>query len=382
LSLVAIPAMAVTQVAGMVVALPLPGSLIQDAAGWSAHAGAYVLVASAALVEVAPWLAARVPPPPWWLVGVYYLVWFGLRAQRRSAKAAATIGWILTTALIVSGTASLPRHDDRKQLRLTVFDVGQGDGMLLEAPDGPTLMVDTGGMPFGGSGFDIGSRVLEPALWARGVRSVSAMLLTHGDPDHAGGAPTLLADFGIEELWEGIPVRRNATLRQIHAIAHQFHVAPRTLHAGQQQRFGDATIRVLHPEKPDWERQKVRNDDSVVIEVRYGDVALLLTGDIGADVERQILSKLSPARIRILKVAHHGSRTSSSAALLEAWRPHIAVISCGRGNRFGHPAPEVVERLAAIGARVYRTDRDGEITLSTDGRTVNAKTFVGGDIGP
>ncbi|MGH7551888.1 MAG: ComEC/Rec2 family competence protein, partial [Longimicrobiales bacterium] len=127
---------------------------------------------------------------------------------------------------------------------------------------------------------------------------------------------------------------------------------------------------------PDWERRRVRNDDSVVLEIVYRDVSLLLTGDISAEIERSIVPRLTPARTRILKVAHHGSRTSSSAALLEAWRPQIAVISCGRGNRFGHPAPEVRQRLESIGATVFRTDRDGQITIETDGHVVRTRTFV------
>ena len=105
--------------------------------------------------------------------------------------------------------------------------------------------------------------------------------------------------------------------------------------------------------------------------------ALLLTGDIGGDVEKAIAPHLTAAPIRILKVAHHGSRTSSSAALLDTWRPQIALVSAGRGNAFGHPAPDVLDRLQSIGARVYRTDRDGEITLTTDGTSVSVATFIG-----
>jgi competence protein ComEC len=121
----------------------------------------------------------------------------------------------------------------------------------------------------------------------------------------------------------------------------------------------------------------VRNDDSVVVELVYGDAALLLTGDISADVERAILPQLSPATVRVLKVAHHGSRTSSSSLLLETWRPQLALISAGRGNTFGHPAPEVLRRLAAIGATVLRTDLHGQITVETDGRTLRSTTFTG-----
>ncbi|HXH25473.1 MAG TPA: hypothetical protein VNI78_09510, partial [Vicinamibacterales bacterium] len=116
------------------------------------------------------------------------------------------------------------------------------------------------------------------------------------------------------------------------------------------------------------------NDDSVVVEVVYRDVAILLTGDVSADIERAILPQLTPAPVRVLKVAHHGSRTSSSRELLEAWRPQYALVSAGRGNTFGHPAPQVLERLEAIGATVLRTDRHGQITVETDGRQVRARS--------
>ena len=111
----------------------------------------------------------------------------------------------------------------------------------------------------------------------------------------------------------------------------------------------------------------MRNDDSVVLEVRYGDVAVLLLGDVGGGIERAIATQLTPAKHRILKVAHHGSRTSSSRELLESWRPDIAIISCGRGNSFGHPAPDVLQRLESVGATIYRTDLHGQITVETDG---------------
>jgi competence protein ComEC len=134
-------------------------------------------------------------------------------------------------------------------------------------------------------------------------------------------------------------------------------------------------VRVLHPPPPEWERRRVRNDDSVVVEIVYRDVAVLLTGDISAEVERAILPRVTRAETRILKIAHHGSRTSSSFEFLSEWRPQWALISAGRGNTFGHPAPEVLQRLEAIGARVLRTDLHGEITIETDGYKTNVRTF-------
>jgi competence protein ComEC len=105
-------------------------------------------------------------------------------------------------------------------------------------------------------------------------------------------------------------------------------------------------------------------------------VAMVLTGDAGAEVERAIVPQLTPARTRILKVGHHGSRTSSSPVLLEAWRPQFALISAGRGNTFGHPTPEVIERLESIGAEIYRTDRHGQITVESDCRSAFVRTFT------
>ena len=188
---------------------------------------------------------------------------------------------------------------------------------------------------------------------------------------------TLIDDFAPRNLWQGIPVARANSLQAVLQRAAASGVVLEQRRHGEELRLGDAHLLVLHPPAPDWERQRVRNDDSIVIEVVYRDVALLLTGDIGADVERAIVPRLTPARIRILKVAHHGSRTSTSRELLEAWRPQIALISCGRGNPFGHPAPDVIARLEAIGARIYRTDLNGEITVDTDGMHARVTTFNG-----
>ena len=128
---------------------------------------------------------------------------------------------------------------------------------------------------------------------------------------------------------------------------------------------GELRVRVLHPPSPDWERRRVRNDDSVVLEIVYRDVALLLTGDISSEIEREILPQLTHAPIRILKVAHHGSRTSSSLELLSEWRPQWALISAGRGNTFGHPAPEVLQttrcdRRQGVAYRFTGTDHGGD----------------------
>jgi competence protein ComEC len=261
-------------------------------------------------------------------------------------------------------------------MRLDAFDVGQGEAMLLQL-EGETLQIDAGGAPFGNSGFDVGARVLAPAIWARGLRGLDSLLITHGDPDHLGGAPAIVEAFAPARVWEGIAVPRHAGLRGLRARAgaRGARIEPRRV--GESFDWNGARIRVLHPPAPDWERPRVRNDDSVVLEVVYRDVALLLTGDISADIEREIAPRLTASPVRILKVAHHGSRTSSSRELLDRWRPQYALISAGRGNTFGHPAPEVLGRLESIGAAVFRTDLDGQVTFETDGTRVDVTTYVG-----
>jgi competence protein ComEC len=381
LNLVAVPAMGVVQVAALLVTVFNAVPLVAYQAGWTAHAAARALVSSADLVTALPWLATRVPPPSPWLILVYYAALLAGLAARGRVRTVSAVVFLISLVVIVSGVdlARLSRSQFEPRLRVTVFDVGQGESIVLDSGR-HALLVDTGGTPFG-AGIDIGRRVLAPALWARGIRSLDAMLVTHGDPDHLGGALAVAEDFRPERIWEGIRVPHHAPTQALLNAAAGWRIPVSPLRAGQVIRTGDVQLRVLHPPPPDWERRRVRNDDSVVIEVLYGDIAVLLTGDISADVERSIVPLLSPARTRILKVAHHGSRTSSSAALLEAWRPQIALISCGRGNRFGHPAPEVLRRLEAIGATVLRTDLEGQITIETDGRQITTHTFVSGDRG-
>jgi competence protein ComEC len=149
------------------------------------------------------------------------------------------------------------------------------------------------------------------------------------------------------------------------------------LQKGDRLHIAGVEIRVHHPPPPDWERQKVRNDDSLVIELRFGQVSMLLTGDIGREVEQELIPALDLLPIVVLKSPHHGSGTSSSKEFVEAIKPKVVVISCGRGNSYGHPLPYVLDRYRAVNAEVFRTDREGQIDLVTDGQSLLATTFNG-----
>ena len=378
-NLAAIPAMTVVQIAGMTaVALSSPAPELARAAGWIAHMAVEALIGSAALVDWFPWLTRRVAPPHVVVIVVYYAALTAALAtgsvigpRRRGAAvliAAACGVWIVAAPAISFATGEKP-------LRVTFLDVGQGDAALVQFPDGRNLSIDAGGLV--NTTFDIASRVISPAFWALGVRRLDYMSITHGDADHIGGAASLFRDFKPFEIWEGVPVPPHKLTRELRALADRAGTVWRTLQPLDRASFGDVEVVVHHPPRPDWERQRVRNDDSEVIEIRHAKVSFVFSGDIGREVETTIAATFEPAAIRILKVPHHGSATSSSQRFLDALRPDIAVISAGKGNPFGHPAPAVVERYRKSGAAIYRTDHDGAVTVETDGTTVRVKTFTG-----
>ncbi len=170
--------------------------------------------------------------------------------------------------------------------------------------------------------------------------------------------------------------RRTSPRRNCGRWRTRHAAAWRTLQPGDKVSIGDVDVIVRHPPRPDWERQRVRNNDSDVIELRYGGVSFVFTGDIGREVEREIAASFERAPIRMLKVPHHGSATSSSEMFLDALRPDVAVISAGRGNPFGHPVPSRARALSEVGAAIFRTDQDGAVTIETDGETVSLRTFT------
>ncbi|RPI54847.1 MAG: MBL fold metallo-hydrolase [Acidobacteria bacterium] len=351
--------------------------------GRVAHVAVEGLVGSAVLVDWMPWLTRRLAPPPPLAVALYYASVLTLLALTPRSPAASIVRnaarpiaavvfascafWIVAAPPGVSWARSRP-------LRVTFLDVGQGDSVIVQFPNGRTLSIDAGGAA---SSFDIGARVVSPAFWALGVRRLDYMTITHGDADHIGGASSLFRDFRPFEVWEGVPVPPHGPTRELRALADASGATWRTLQPLDRASVGAVDLLVHHPPKPDWERQRVRNDDSEVLEIRYGDVSFVFTGDVGREVERAIAPGFVRAPIRIVKVPHHGSATSSSPIFLDALGPDVAVIGAGRGNPFGHPVPAVLARYRAMGAAIYRTDLDGAVTVETDGTTVRVGTFLG-----
>jgi competence protein ComEC len=391
LNFAAIPLMAVAQIAGMalVPAAALPPLAL--ALGWIAHVGAEGLVRSADLVEVVPMLTWRVAPPSLVAVIVYYCGLIGawtlwrlaiqvlgsreswtLRFVRRSAVCAAVLSllWIVAEPWIAL------THAGDGRLQVTFIDVGQGDAALVRFPNGSTLLVDAGGLP-GASSFDVGDRVVAPVLRHSGIRALDVVALTHGDVDHIGGADAMLSEFRPHDVWEGIPVPPHEPLRALRRTAERIGATWTNIQTNDLATIDGVQILMRHPGIADWQRQDVRNDDSIVLEILWHDVSIVLTGDIGKETERAIAPLFPPSPLRIVKVPHHGSLTSSTVEFIRALSPRAAVVSVGRSNTFGHPSPEVIDRYRRAGADLFRTDQDGAVSLETDGYVVDIHTFTG-----
>ena len=311
------------------------------------------------------------------LMGVsLILAWAGNQARPNWLRRAACLAMLFAAIAVV-----LPRPIDHPPGALLVeaIDVGQGDSLLLITPEGKTLLVDGGG--FGGApsqaaqNFDIGEEVVSPALWSRGIRHIDVVVLTHAHSDHMGGLPAVLRNFKPDELWVGNNPLSQPYLAFLEEARHLgIHV--RSMRAGDHATLGTAEVRVLAPLTQYRPGLEPSNNDSLVLHVGYGTTSVLLEGDAEAPIERGMLAEQN-LESTLLKVAHHGSATSTQPDFLSRVSPRFAMISCGLHNHYGHPRPEVLQFLQASHVRTFSTDINGATCFSLNGTSAKAEDFCG-----
>jgi competence protein ComEC len=266
-------------------------------------------------------------------------------------------------------------HLQRGRLEFTAIDVGQGDSLFLSFPDGKIMLMDAGGIPtFNNnreaptqSRMEIGEDVVAPYLWTRALKKIDVVAISHLHDDHAGGIPAILNDFQVSELWVGATPACDLWTR-IQAKARERGTRIRHLRQGDRMQFGGAALKVLEPAADYIPNAKPGNNDSLVMLVAYGQRSLLLTGDMEKNIEADYAIASPWPHADILKVGHHGSKTSSTPDFLDQVRPGLAVISDGHGNLYGHPNRITIDNLAARHIMTSRTDQEGLISIATDGQ--------------
>ena len=297
------------------------------------------------------------------------LWWTGLACMRRRGHARRLGIALLVSSLLLGSQSRVPAAP-----RLIALDVGQGDAILLQGPSGAAL-VDAGG--YTGIDRDLGAHLVVPALRKLSVRRLDVAAVTHAHADHAGGLPSVLAAIPTAQLWVGAAPaadRRVSALLEAARRGGTTALAPRGVHTAAGCRW-----RPWMPAEPILTRAggRIDNEASLVLVVECHDRATLLTGDAGTEVEPE----WHPSSIAgaVLKVGHHGSDSATGDAMVRRLRPRIAVASVGARNPFGLPRDEVIARLRASGAAVYRTDRDGAVTVTLSGRrTVRGERWSSG----
>jgi competence protein ComEC len=270
--------------------------------------------------------------------------------------------------------------------KLTVhfLDVGQGDAALVVFPEGATMLVDAGGdINFQSNGegevefkndFSVGEAVVSRFLWSQGRDRLDYALATHGHADHAGGFYDIVKNFHVGQAIVG---NAPALGDEFNRLAESFaarKIPVGRVTAGKRFELQRVTIEVLWPQHSASQTATSDNDDSIVLRLVYGSISMLLTGDIEKASEDALLVSGVNLKADVLKVPHHGSKTSSTEAFIKAVQPQCVVISVGERSRFGHPSQAVINRYREIGARIFQTGRDGTVTVETDGTTINIST--------
>jgi competence protein ComEC len=362
-SLIAVPLSGALVIVGLAL-VPLSDiPLLSDLLSLGAHVGVALLTGTARLASELPGATLAVPRPSLpWMLG-YYGALASIRHGRGRVPLLSFLG--LGALLLALPFGKGERVSEPGTLTLTALDVGHGDAIVLSLPEGQRVLVDGGGLP--ATSFDVGERVVLPYLLDHGGRRLDAVVFTHADYDHIGGLFAIVDSMNVREVWESGARWERPAYRRLRQAARRRGAGLRRLRALESFRWGGVYWEILAASgAPGLELPEDENDRSIVMRLTLGESSVLLTGDAGEMLERALLSSGLPLEADVLKVAHHGSQSSTSAPFLEAVRPRFAILSSRQNPGWPLPSSTVLDRLRASGIDYARTDVDGAITVRLD----------------
>ncbi len=263
--------------------------------------------------------------------------------------------------LSLGGSLTLKQKDPH--LKVSFLSVGQGDSAFIELPHGKTVLVDGGGM----WGSDIGERVVAPYLWKKRIRTIDILIMSHSDFDHSGGLAFILSHFKVGQIWLSQWQALTKTFYTTLAVAEEYQIPCYVISAERSSVYvGETRFEFLNPQNSFL--HEPTNNLSLVFKMAHKNFSVLFTGDIEKEIEQELIEKNIQATV--LKVPHHGSKTSSSIEFLKKVSPELSVISLGYQNRYHFPHPSILKRYEALKLPIWRTDEKGTLQIQTDGKNV------------
>jgi competence protein ComEC len=314
----------------------------------------------------------------------------GEQGSRRSLAYA-----LICMTAVIAGCVMIVRpagSDHDGKLRIHFLDVGQGDAALIVFPGGSTMLIDAGGdfdftgremniedeeteRGFRDNAHSIGEMVVSRFLWSKGLTEIDYALATHAHIDHIGGLTDAVRNFQPGQLILARAPADSLKMTRLVDLCSERRIPLGAIGAGDRFEIEGVRVETLWPERGEDIGSESGNDESIVLRIVYGSASVLLAGDIEQETEASLLRSVDDLRADVLKVPHHGSRSSSTQRFIDAVSPRWAVISVGERSRFGHPHREVIDRYKDKGVTVLQTGRDGMVTVESDGASIDVRTF-------
>lgn len=265
-------------------------------------------------------------------------------------------------------------------LKITVIDVGQGNSIYVQSPGSDNMLIDGGG--YSDCSFDVGKSVVAPFLYHKRISHIDTVVLSHPHPDHLLGLIYIINNFHVRQIWKsGLPVDPEDFPEWEKTIKLNRQFVSLLSDKSPERIFNGVKIKVLWP--PNYSDKDINdlsydevNDSSLILKITLGKISFLIPGDISTNVEKRLIDSKTDLRSDVLIIPHHGSNHSSSIEFIKAVACRYAIVSAGKANVFHHPHPSTLQRYKDAGVNILRTDRDGAITLTTDGNNLKIDTFI------